>query len=282
MNFQGYTVGVGFVVGALVGSSGIGAAALMMPYLLFVLKLTPMEAVGTDMVFAMTTKLVGTLKHMRMRTIAWRYVGLLFAGSGPSALLSLWLLYRFRSVDLNAANGFVGRLLGVTILLVAVMLLWNSLKKGTQQQAAGRVFVRKTDGGRRWVDATTGIQRAWIDRKRGMAVLICFGALVGSLVSFTSIGAGSLIFVVLNASAPLTAIRLVGTDVAHAFFLSLVNAVAHLQSGNVVVSALVPLLIGSLPGVYLGSTFGAKVPDRWIRRLIGILLIGASLRLIYN
>ena len=243
-----------------------------------------MEAVGTDMVFATTTKLVGTLKHMRMGTIAWRYVGLLFAGSGPSALLSLWLLHQFRTVDLTGANSFIGRLLGLTILLVAIMLLWNSLRRVKQRVFRGRSSQGDSvaQSRQKWREATTSMQRAWIERKRGRAVLVFFGALVGSLVSFTSIGAGSLIFVVLNAAAPLPAIRLVGTDVAHAFFLSLVNAIAHVQSGNVVVSVLVPLLVGSLPGVYIGSTFGAKVPDQWVRSLIGVLLIIAAFGLLLN
>jgi uncharacterized membrane protein YfcA len=250
----------GFVVGCLVGFTGVGGGSLMTPILVLMFGIAPSTAVGTDLLYAAITKSNGTLVHALNGTIDWRITRRLACGSVPASALCLLLLsWLGKAHDSHAANGLITSALGFALLLTAGVILF---RRWTQDYIA-----RHTDG---LTDSQTKV------------LTIALGAFLGVLVTVSSVGAGAIGMTVLLALYPrLPTVRLVGSDIAHAVPLTLVAGIGYWFMGDVNWSLLASLLIGSLPGIALGSHLAAKIPDRVLRPVLAsaMALVGAKLSL---
>jgi uncharacterized membrane protein YfcA len=252
-------IGSGALTGFVVGMTGVGGGSLMTPILILLLGVAPTTAVGTDLMFATITKLVAVKVHGSMGTIDWQIVKRLAWGSIPAALVTLAVM-RLLTLD-KSAGEVIMPTLGVALLLTAVAMLFKR---------------RLHQVGQRFRTATPETF------KRIQPVLtVLAGAILGVLVTLTSIGAGALGTVMLVYLYPLrlTPLRLVGTDLAHAIPVALIAGLGHLAMGNIDFGLLGWLLLGSLPGVWFGSHFSARAPEKIVRNAIAIvlLLVGARI-----
>jgi hypothetical protein len=240
----------GFVVGAIVGMTGVGGGALMTPLLVLLFGVAPATAVGTDLLYAAATKTGGTFVHARHGHIEWKIVGRLAAGSLPGALLTLWALSALE-VDRALFSQVITRSLGAALILTAIAILGRNLLQ--------KIASRK-DG-------------SWRDRQLGMLTVLV-GFLLGVLVTLSSVGAGALGVTALLFLYPrLPTARIVGTDIAHAVPLTLIAGLGHAHMGTVNWGLLGSLLIGSLPGIWLGSMLSARVPDGVLRAGLASVLV---------
>lgn len=246
----------GFVVGMLIGMTGVGGGSLMTPLLILLFGIPPAAAVGTDLLFAAATKAVGTVVHARSRTVEWGIVGRMMAGSVPLAALTLMALHE---LDLRAetASRVITPVLAVATLSTAVLLL-------AQDWLAARVAT--ADG-------------APLTERPALTTLA--GAVLGVLVPVSSVGAGALgvpALVLLYPRLPLA--RIVGSDIAHAIPLTLVSGLAYWVMGAVNWGLLGALLCGSVPGIVLGSLLSTRVPRRVLRSVLAAVLALASIKLL--
>jgi uncharacterized membrane protein YfcA len=252
----------GFVVGTVVGLTGVGGGSLMTPILIFFFGVKPYLAVGTDLLFAAFTKMGGTVKMARSGQVPWRVVLHLSAGSIPAALTTLWVL-KYVGPANESIQHLMTTTLGVALLLTAAATLYKALR--------GKAAPRAVMAGQE-VQAMT--PRHW-------SLPLLFGALIGVLVSLTSVGAGAIGVTVLMLLYPLLPLqRIVAADIAYAVPLTLVAGAGHATLGSVDWHMLALLLAGSLPGIWLGSHFMSRVPERVVRSLLSILLAYAGTKLI--
>lgn len=248
----------GFAVGAIVGITGVGGGALMTPLLVLLFGVAPATAVGTDLLYAAITKSGGTFVHARRGHVDWRIVGLLASGSLPAAGLTLWLVASFAPGGLGGATKTITFVLGIALLLTAAAL----------------VFRRRLQ---RWAQSrdTAAVSPAQRDRLTVLA-----GAILGVLVSLSSVGAGALGVTALFFLYPLLpAIRIVGADLAHAVPLTLVAGLGHWWLGSIDWTLLLTLLTGSLPGIFVGSHLAHRIPERVLRPALAgmLILVGGKL-----
>lgn len=255
-----HTVTAGFGVGVLVGLTGVGGGSLMTPLLVLLFGVAPGTAVGTDLWFAAITKLAGGALHHMRGNIDWQVVRRLCLGSlGASVATIAWL---HASGGEQVRGGLIMHTLGAMLLLTgATMLLKNQIRSFGSRLRLGRAETFK-----RWQPLAT----------------VFSGAVLGVLVTLTSVGAGALCAVLLTYLYPLrmTARRLVATDLVHAIPLTIVAGTGHLAMGNVDGGLLLQLLAGSLPGVLLGAHFSDHAPDRLLRALIACVLALVGWKLI--
>ena len=246
----------GFVVGMLVGLTGVGGGSLMTPLLVLLFGFKQATAVGTDLLYAAITKGGGSWVHHRHHNIDWTITGRLALGSVPAAGLTVLALARL-DVQGHGATGLISVVLGVALLLTAASLIFRQrLLEAAKRRPASADF-----------------------RKHTAPLTVLVGAIVGVLVTISSVGAGALGVTALSFLYPnLAARRIVGSDIAHAVPLTLVAGLGHWWLGTVDMVRLVSLLIGSLPGIALGAHFAARVPERALRGLLAsVLLVGGKL-----
>ena len=256
----------GFVVGTIVGLTGVGGGSLMTPLLIFFFGIKPHMAIGTDLLFAAFTKLGGTVSLARQRLVPWKVVGQLCAGSIPAALLSLWALKVLGPAS-GAAQRIMTTTLGVALLLTAAATLYKVLAFKKHENAAD-VAQRRA-------------HPELATRPRHWSLPILLGAVIGTLVTFTSVGAGAIGVTVLLVVYPLLPLpRIVGADIAYAVPLTLVAGMGHASLGSVDWPLLGLLLAGSLPGIWLGSRLITHTPERLIRTLLSGLLAWAGVKLV--
>jgi len=247
----------GFGVGVLVGLTGVGGGALMTPLLIFGFGVAPAVAVGTDLMFAAITKANGVWVHARQHSVEWRVVRWMLLGSLPASLITLLIL---RQVDLQ--TGVAQDVMTTTLGLALIV-------------SAGALIFRH-----RLAQDDTGFAHDETGRKTQVATVLT-GIVLGALVTLTSVGAGALGAAVLFWLYPrMKAVRVVGTDLAHAVPLATVAGLGHWHLGTVDWILLGSLLIGSLPGIYIGSRLSARVPEIWLRSVLAILLLGIGVRLV--
>lgn len=252
----------GFGVGLVIGLTGVGGGSLMTPLLIFFFGVKPILAVGTDLLFAAFTKLGGSIGLARARIIDWRIVASMAAGSIPASLATLYVLQRLGSANPVVQQAMTSTL-GAALLLTALATLYKAL--------AGKSAPRHVDA--------AALRAAGTPAHRGMPVLL--GAVIGALVTLTSVGAGAigvLVLMLLYPALPLP--RVVAADIAHAVPLTLVAGLGHASIGSVDWSLLGLLLTGSIPGIWLGSRLMARTPERLIRSLLSVLLAYAGAKLI--
>ncbi|WP_395142180.1 sulfite exporter TauE/SafE family protein [Schlegelella aquatica] len=247
----------GFGVGAIVGMTGVGGGSLMTPLLISVFKLNPAVAIGTDLWFAALTKISGSVAHHRHGNVDYRIAGLLLAGSIPATLAMIGLMHAT-----GITKGWASALtlsLGIALLLTAVTVAYK--------QAWHRVALK--------------LQR-WLPEHRKPALTVAAGAILGVLVSLSSIGAGAIgATLILFLYPRLEARRLVGTDIAHAVPLTLVAGIGHASLGHVDWPLLAALLMGSVPGIWIGAQLTRRMPDRLVRGLLCVSLVTAGLKVIH-
>ncbi len=249
----------GFGVGALVGLTGVGGGSLMAPIMILLFGVAPSTAVGTDLWFAATTKLFGAWIHGKKGTIDRQILRRMLLGSLPAAVLTLIWLYMTGTGQ--GHNRLMFKTLGVTLILTSIAAVFRKRVHALGERMRGsRPIEFKT-------------------LQPGLTVLA--GAILGFLVTFTSIGAGALGAVMLLYLYPLrlTASSLVGTDIAHAIPLTILAGTGHLLLGNVNYGLLVNLLLGSIPGIVLGSLASTYAPEKIVRSAIALMIavVGAKM-----
>ncbi|TFF42023.1 sulfite exporter TauE/SafE family protein [Pseudomonas sp. RIT623] len=253
----GFTI-AGLVVGFIVGMTGVGGGSLMTPILLW-FGINPATAVGTDLLYAAITKASGVWVHGRNKNIDWKITGWLSLGSVPAAALTLWFLSTLHT-DTSALNAIIKQGLAVVLILTALAILFKSKLQAFASKHAGDHYHLS--------DRTLNV------------LTVATGIVLGVMVTLTSIGAGALGTVALFLLYPfLVTRRLVGTEIAHAVPLTLVAGLGHAGMGNMDWSLLGYLLLGSLPGIYLGSHLTGRISDRVLRPCLAtmLLLIGYKL-----
>lgn len=252
----------GFLVGTVVGLTGVGGGSLMTPLLIFGFGIKPYLAIGTDLLFAAFTKFGGSVSFARARIIHWPVVGWLSAGSIPAALVTVWGLHHAGPAN-AAVQQVMTTTLGAALLLTAVATFYKVVR--------GKAAPRELEPS----------QLAEAARPRQWWQPVLFGAAIGVLVSLTSVGAGAIgvtALMLLYPALPLP--RIIAADIAYAVPLTLVAGLGHASIGSVDWPLLGKLLAGSLPGIWLGSRLVRKAPDRLIRSLLSLLLAYAGARLI--
>ncbi len=246
----------GFGVGAIVGMTGVGGGSLMTPLLMGVFKLNPAVAIGTDLWFAAVTKSGGSWAHWRLGHVDSRIVALLLAGSMPATLATVALMH-LTGVTKGWAEALTFAL-GIALLLTAVSVAYRSA----------------------WHALGLRLER-WLPPQRKAAITVASGALLGVLVSLTSIGAGAIGATLLLLLYPrLPAHKVVGTDIAHAVPLTLLAGIGHATLGHVDWALLGALLVGSLPGIWLGAHLTRAMPERLVRSVLCIALLSAGLKVL--
>jgi uncharacterized protein len=247
----------GFFVGLLVGQTGMGGGALMTPLLILVFGLHPATAVGTDLLYASMTKTAGTLVHGLNQTVRWRIVALLAAGSVPATALTLLVISKVE-LSGSVASGVISGVLGVLLLLTSLSLFFR------------RQFL-----------VFAGSRLLAIEPKQTTLVTVMTGAVLGVLVTISSVGAGALGVTALLLLYPrLPMAIIVGSDITHAVPLTLVAGIGHWVLGSVDWPLLTSLLTGSVPGIILGSYISAHVPDAVLRPILATTLMVVGGRLI--
>ena len=250
----------GLVVGFIVGMTGVGGGSLMTPILLW-FGINPATAVGTDLLYAAITKSGGVLVHKKNDNIDWGITGWLTLGSVPAAGLTLWFLSSLHTAP-DAMNLVIKQALGVVLLLTALAIFFKKrLLAFAQRHAADRYRLSNKS-------------------LNGLTVLT--GIVLGIMVALTSIGAGALGTVALFLLYPfLETRRLVGTEIAHAVPLTLIAGIGHASMGNMDWAMLGYLLMGSLPGIYIGSHLTGRIPDAILRPCLALMLLTIGYKLAF-
>jgi hypothetical protein len=249
----------GFGVGVLVGMTGVGGGSLMTPLLVLLFRIHPVTAVGTDLLYAAATKTVGSLVHGLARSIEWTVVRRLAIGSVPATVVTLTVLSLINQQG-EAARGLITLVLCGALLLTAVSLIFRNALVQTWRK---RFPV--------------------LDPRNTAIATVVVGAVLGVLVSCSSIGAGAVGVVALIILYPqLPMARIVGSDIAHAVPLTLVAGAGHWLIGSVDWHIMGSLLAGSLPGIVLGSYVAVRVPERALRLVLAATLILVAGKLGYD
>lgn len=246
----------GFLVGFLVGMTGVGGGSLMTPLLILLFGVHPAAAVGTDLLYASITKAVGTVLHGVNRTVDWRITARLAVGSVPATALTLLFLSKL-NLHGGHASGVISFILGIALIATALSLFLRARIVALVARRIGEPSPRQT------------------------AVLtVATGALLGVLVSISSVGAGALGITALILLYPRERMAcIVGSDIAHAVPLTLLAGIGHWMLGSVYWGLLGSLLFGSIPGIILGSFVSTRVPEAVLRVVLAatLLLVGSRL-----
>ncbi|MDD5299007.1 MAG: sulfite exporter TauE/SafE family protein [Gallionella sp.] len=250
----------GFLVGLIVGVTGVGGGSLMTPLLVLFFGVSPATAVGTDLLYASLTKTVGGWVHGRRGTVDWKVFGLLAMGSLPAAVVTIALL-KYLALDEKSLRSLVTGVLSVALLATAAALLLKEQIKKLARRKDGTVYELH----HRYLPAAT----------------IVTGIVVGALVTISSIGAGVLGTVALLFLYPrMPAVKVVGTDIVHAVPLTALAGMGHMALGTVDLVLLGSLLLGSLPGIYIGSHMSAKVPEHVLRPVLATMLLIIGIKMV--
>ncbi len=249
----------GFGIGLLIGMTGMGGGSLMTPLLILVFGIQPVTAVGTDIFYGAVTKTAGAWRHIKHGTVHKGIAVWLAVGSVPMAIAGVWLIEILqRSYGEDDVNKVVLGMVASALLVVGVATLIRAL------------FLRDVIPER----------YAMHLYRRHIVVAVATGAVTGFVIGLTSAGSGTLIALVLIAGFRLTPQRVVGTDVFHAAILLWAAGLAHWVGGNVDLGLAANILVGSIPGVLIGSQLAVKVPTGLLRNALGIVLIASSITLI--
>ena len=244
-------------MGALVGMTGVGGGSLMTPLLVLLFGFHPATAVGTDLLYASVTKSVGTAVHGKRETVDWKIVGGLASGSVPAAIVTLSLMGYF---GVKGAHGafLLNVLLGGALLVTSIT-----------------VFFRP------WILSWAGHHIETMEQRRTTQWTVLLGAILGVLVSITSVGAGALGTTALLILYPkLPVARIAGSDIAHAVPLTLIAGIGHWLMGSVDFTLMFALLIGSIPGIIVGSMVATRTSDSVLRPVLAVTLLLSAVRLL--
>lgn len=256
MEFLLLKVLIGFIVGTLIGLTGLGGGVLLLPMLIFGLHVPAITAVGSDALFNFFTKIPASLMHLLGKKTVRRKVVLAMAiGSVPGSYLGVTFLVHLRHVYGNGVNDFIKSAVGLLLVLIPTLLLFQGR---IEDHLANRPPTMKSFA--------------------GMSII---GLVGGFLVGITSVGSGSIIMMMLLLFYSFPPKVMVGTDIAHAVILTGVTSLLHWRAGNVDPHLVVSLLIGSIPGGILGSQLSTRVPVLWLRRILCTVLLMTGARMLW-
>lgn len=246
----------GLLVGFLVGLTGVGGGSLMTPILVLLFGVNPATAVGTDLLFAASTKIVGSAVHGWNATVDWKIVRRLAMGSVPAAVVTLVAMSQFGRVDGSTTN--------VIVTVLGIMLVLTSVATLFQKKLA--MFAKTHER---------------LDERESLIPTVALGVLLGMAVTISSVGAGAIGMTVLLMLYPaLRVSRIVGSDIAHAVPLTLVAGFGHWVIGGVDPMLLLNLLLGSIPGVIAGSLLSSRSPDHILRPALAAVLMFSGYKLL--
>jgi uncharacterized protein len=243
----------GLFVGTLVGMTGMGGGSLMTPILILLFSFNPKVAVGTDILHGAIFKSFGAVQHRRLGTVHARLALWMLLGSAPLSLLGVQIATHFG----QAAQDTLSKIVGGALI------------------AGGIGFALKT-----FLHGKGSSDTPFLLTPRDRVIAVCLGAVGGFVVGLTSVGSGTFFGLVMLLVYPLTAQKIVGTDMTHAAALLWVAGASHLFHGNVDVGAMGWLLVGSVPGVIAGSRLSIRVPDRLLRIAFAIVLLLAGIKIV--
>ena len=246
---------VGFVVGTLIGMTGVGGGVLLLPILIFGLRVPPILAVGSDAAFNFVTKIGSGWMHLRKGTVRRRVVLALAAGSIPGSILGVNFLAYLRSAHGNGVNSFIRTAVGLLLVCIPTLLFFQS-------QIEERVVNRPPT-------------------MKSFAGMSAIGLLAGFLVGMTSVGSGSIIMMLLLLLYSFPPKVMVGTDIVHAVALTGVTSLLQFHFGNVDLRLVATLVIGSIPGGLVGSHLSTRVPVPWLRRILCTVLLATGARMLW-
>jgi uncharacterized membrane protein YfcA len=248
----------GLAVGLLVGLTGVGGGSLMTPLLVLLFGIHPATAVGTDLLYAAATKTAGTAVHGASGTVEWPIVARLAAGSVPATAFTILVLAHFQAQS-SGVNNVITVVLGVMLILTAIAILFRKMILDIFSARIGA-----------------------LDARRTTVSTVVLGAVLGVLVSLSSVGAGAIGVTVLLILYPkLPAAKLVGSDIAHAVPLTLIAGIGHWFLGSIDWHLLGSLLVGSLPGIVIGSLISSRIPDTVLRPILASTLAIVGGRLVF-
>lgn len=246
---------VGFVVGVLIGMSGVGGGVLLLPVLIFGLRVPPIMAVGTDALFNFFTKIPASLMHLKKGTVRRKVVMALALGSVPGSIAGVKLLMYIRHLYGDGVNNFIKMAVGILLIVIPILLLF-------QRQIEERIANRPPT-------------------LKGLAGMTVIGLFAGFLVGMTSVGSGSIIMMLLLLFYSFSPKVNVGTDIVHAVVLTGVTGLLHFRLGNVDPELVITLLIGSIPGGLIGAQLATRMPMVWLRRMLCALLLITGARMLW-
>ncbi len=249
----------GFVVGLLVGVTGVGGGSLMTPVLILLFGIHPAAAVGTDLLHAAATKTAGSIVHGLNGTIDWRVVRRLATGSIPMTVLTIAAM---SALDINGTAGrnFVNAALTLALIVTAVVLIFRD-----------RIVARYA------------ARLRGLEPKHVAALTVAVGGALGTMVSISSVGAGAIGVTCLILLYPqLPTVRIVGTDIAHAVPLTLVAGIGHWLLGSIDLQVFALLIMGSVPGILIGSYAAVRIPETALRVVLAVALIAVATKLSFG
>ena len=246
---------VGFVVGILIGMSGVGGGVLLLPVLIFGLRVPAIVAVGSDALFNFFTKVPASLMHLKKGTVRRQVVIALACGSVPGSITGVKTLMYIRHLYGDGVNNFIKSAVGLLLIVIPILMLF-------QRRIEERVANRPPS-------------------MKGFAGMVAIGLIAGFLVGMTSVGSGSIIMMLLLLFYSFLPKINVGTDIVHAVILTGVTGFMHFRLGNVDPTLVLTLLIGSIPGGLIGSHIATRLPMLWLRRILCALLLITGARMLW-
>src|SRR5271157_4195248 len=246
---------IGFAVGTLIGLTGLGGGVLLLPTLIFGLRVPAIIAVGSDALFNFLTKIPAGILHLRKGTVLRKVVLAMALGSMPGALLGVSFLQHLRTVYGTGVNDFIKSAVGLLLVCIPTLLMFQGR---IEERLAKRQPTLKSFVGMSFIGLGGGI-----------------------LVGMTSVGSGSIIMMMLLLFYSFAPKVMVGTDIVHAVILTGVTSLLHWRLGNVDLPLVGSLLIGSIPGGILGSHLSTRVPVLWLRRILCAVLLVTGARMLW-
>jgi uncharacterized membrane protein YfcA len=246
---------IGFAVGTLIGMTGVGGGVVLLPILIFVLRVPPIMAVGSDALFNFVTRIGSSYLHLTRGTVKRKVVLSLAAGSIPGSILGVGLLRQLRSVYGTGVNTFITTAVGILLIIVPTLLMFQTQ---IEEHVAHRPPTMKS-----------------------LAGMSAIGLLAGFLVGMTSVGSGSIIMMLLLLLYSFPPKMMVGTDIVHAVLLTGVTSFLYFQIGNLDPYLVGSLVIGSIPGGLLGAHLSTRMPVPWLRRILCALLLATGARMLW-
>ncbi|MBT3826847.1 MAG: sulfite exporter TauE/SafE family protein [Nitrosomonadales bacterium] len=248
----------GFIVGSLVGLTGVGGGSLMTPLLVLFFKFPTAIAVGTDLLYAAITKSAGAISHHRLGHVDWKIVRNLLIGSLPASYL---VTHHLKDIDLYSLQNvqIINTSLGIALILTSIAVLFQPIiiQKSVKQKLKTSLNIN--------------------------TLTVMLGIFLGSVVTLTSVGAGAIGVTALLLLYPkLQLKKIIGTDIAHAVPLTFFAGIGHFNLGTIDINLLMALLIGSVPGVMIGSKLSAKIDEKILRFILVIILLVVGVQLIFK
>ena len=257
----------GVLVGFCVGITGVGGGSLMTPILISLFKIEPHIAIGTDLLYAAISKFCGSIVHAKKTNIVWPIVLWLAVGSIPASLATHWVLENYLSQSASY-KGILTMVLGFMLTLTGISIVF----RGSIEKFFSKFRQNES------LELTEDLANIHLRAKEKRVYIVVMGIVLGIFVTLSSVGAGAFGFMALVLMFPhLPMIRIIGSDVVHAVLLTLVAGLGHLSSGNVDLHLLGWLLVGSIPAIIIGTLISSRLPERMIRKILGITLFALGL-----